>query len=197
MANAQGAFGLRYVSGPRVVIPCYIASSYATALYKGDPVVLSNEADDRDTTGNRLAVELATLTDGGVWFGVIEGFNHLETDLAKQYNPASTERIAYVILATPDTVFQIRGDGQGTPTKLFVGLNAVGIQGTASTVFGTSGVMLDEGGTTAPSADQSNPMLILNFKNVEDNELGDYAIYNVLINTGRNATGSRLGVAGV
>lgn len=196
MANKTGAFGLRYVSGPRIVIPCYIASGYATALYKGDPVTLSNAGVDRDATGHYTAVELATLTDGAPWFGVIEGFNELQTDLTKQYNPASTERMAYVILATPETVFEIRGDGGGAPTSLFPGLNAVGVQGTASTVWGTSGVMLDEGTATAPSADQSNPMLILSFKNVEDNELGDYAIYRVLINT-YNAVGTRLGVAGV
>lgn len=196
MANNTGPFGLRYVSGPRVIIPCYIASSYATALYKGDPVTLSNETDDRDATGHRTAVELATLTDAGVWFGVIDGFNELTSDLSKQYNPASTERIAYVILATPNTVFEVRGCGGGTPTSSFVGLNAVGYQGTASTAFGRSGVALDEGTTTAPSADQSNPMLILGFKDVADNELGDNAIYRVLINTGYNATGTRLGVAG-
>jgi len=197
MANAQGPFGLRYVSGPRVVIPCYIAASYATALYKGDPVVLSNEADDRDATGHYPSVELASLVDDGVWFGVIEGFDEDPDNLTRQYKPASTERMAYVILATPNTVFEIRGCGGGTPTDLFPGLNAVGVQGTASTVWGTSGVQLDEGSATAPSDDQSNPMLILSFKNVEDNELGDYAIYRVLVNTGYNAVGERLGVAGI
>lgn len=196
MSNATGAFGLRYVSGPKQIVTCYLAASYATALYKGDPVVLSNEADDRDTAGFYPAVEKATLTDGGIWFGVIDSFIPIASDLSKQYHPASTEQYVNVILGNPQTVFEIRGDGQGTPTKLFVGLNAVGIQGTASTVFGTSGVMLDEGGTTAPSADASNPMLILSVKNVADNELGDYAIYNVLMNTPGVVDVVRIGVAG-
>ena len=196
MSNATGPFGLRYVSGPRVVIPCYLAAGYATAMYKGDPVYLSATTADRDATGTRTSIIKATLTDGGIWMGVIEGFDPLPTDLTKQYNPASTERIAQVVLAGPETVFEIRGCGGGTPTSGFVGLNAVGIQGTASTVWGTSGVMLDEGTTDAPDADLSNPMLILSFKNVTNNELGDYAIYRVLVNTAYGATGLRLGVAG-
>ena len=196
MSNATGPFGLRYVSGPRVVIPCYLAASYATAVYKGDPVMISDAAADFDATGYRTAIEKATVTNGGIWHGVIEGFDPLPADLTKQYNPASTERIAQVILATPETIFEIRGCGGGTPTGAFVGLNAVGVAGTASTVWGTSGVKLDEGTATAPSADQSNPMFILSVKNVVDNVIGDYAIYRVLINTQYAAAGLRLGVAG-
>lgn len=201
MANATGPFGLRPVRSMNgapwngATIPCYIASGYATALYIGDPVTLSNEADDRDATGKKLSVELATLTDGGAIFGVITGMEPLESDLSKQYNPASTERVVHVAPAE-GVIYEIRGCGLGTPTDLFPGLNAVMLQGTASTVWGTSGVLLDEGGTTAPSADQSNPLLILNVKNVEDNTLADAAIYEVLINT-PNATGKYIGVAGV
>ena len=196
MSNATGPFGLRYVSGPRVVIPCYLAATYATAMYKGDPVMISDVAADFDATGYRTAIEKAVVTDGGIWHGVIEGFEPLPSDLTKQYNPASTERIAYVVLATPETVFEIRGCGGGTPTSAFIGLNAAARQGTASTVWGTSGVQLDEGTTDAPAGDQSNPMLILSVKNVTDNTLADFAIYRVLINTQYAAAGLRLGVAG-
>jgi len=199
MSNATGAFGLKPVrmfngspySG--MSIACYVASGYATALYVGDPVIHSNESDDRDATAKRLSVEKATLTDGGVIFGVIVGMDPLVTDLSKQYNAASTERIVHVAPAD-GIIYQIRGGGGGTPTKLFPGENAVMRAGTASTVFGTSGVYLDEGTTDAPDSDQSNTLYILNVKNVEDNTLGDYAIYEVLINTPYNATGLRLGV---
>lgn len=199
MANGTAAFGLKPVrmfnGSPYngAAIPCYIASTYATALYVGDPVMKSDESDDMDATGYRFTVEKATVTDGGIIFGVIVGFEPLQSDLSKQYNPASTERIAYVAPAD-GIVYQIRGCGGGTPTDLFPGQNAVMIAGTASTVFGTSGVKLDEGTTTAPSADQSNPLYILNVKNVADNALADYAIYEVLINTPYNATGRTLGV---
>ena len=199
MANGTGPFGLRPVrtfNGSPYngsTIACYVAASYATALYIGDPVTKNNEADDMDATGYRFTVEKATLTDAGVIFGVIVGFSPLQTDLSKQYNPASTERIAYVVPAD-GMIFDIRGGGGGTPTDLFPGENAVMKQGTASTVWGTSGVVLDEGGTTAPSADQSNTLYILNVKNVADNTLDDYAIYQVLVNTPFNATGRTLGI---
>jgi len=199
MSNKTGPFGLKPVrtfnGSPfnGAVIACYVASTYATALYVGDPVMKSDESDDMDATGKRFTIEKATLTDGGIIFGVIVGFNELVTDLSKQYNPASTERIAYVCPAD-GMIFQIRGSGGGTPTDLFPGENAVMYQGTASTVWGTSGVLLDEGDTTAPSANQSNTLYILNIKNVEDNSLDDYAIYEVLINTPYNATGRTLGV---
>lgn len=200
MANATNYFGLRPVKrlggGQFVTIPCYIAATYATALFIGDPVTLSNEADDRDTTGKMLSVELAALADASPIFGVITGMEPLASDLTKQYNPASTERVVHVTLATPDTVFEIRGNGVAAPTKLTPGLNAVMAQAASgSTVWGTSGVALDEG-TDAPAADQSNPLLILNIKNVEDNTLGVNAVYEVLVNT-PNATGTYLGVAGV
>jgi len=199
MANNEGPYGLKPVrtfNGSPYngsVIPCYVAASYAAALYIGDPVTKSDEADDMDATGKRFTIELATLTDGGLVFGVIVGFDELKTDLSKQYNPASTERIAYVCPAD-GMVFRIRGCGGGTPSDLFPGQNAEMIQGTASTAFGTSGVQLDEGTTTAPSADQSNPLYILNVANIEDNELGDFAEWEVLINTPYNAAGRTLGV---
>lgn len=199
MSNPTGAFGLRPVrllnggSWAQAVMPVYISASYATALYKGDPVIKDNEADDADATGYRFTVEKATVTDGGIIHGVIVGFEPLVTDLSKQYNPASTERIAYMI-PSEGVVFEIRGCGGGTPSSLWQGQNAVMVDGTANSSFGLSGVVLDEGTATAPSADQSNPLYILNVKNVADNELGDYAIYEVLINTPVNATGYRLGV---
>lgn len=200
MSNSEAVYGLkpvRTINGSPYngsVIPCYIAASYATALFVGDPVTKSDEADDMDATGKRFSVEKATVTDGGIIFGVIVGFNELQTDLSKQYNPASTERIAYVCPAD-GIVFKIAGCGGGTPTDIFPGQNAEMIAGTGSTVFGTSGVKLDEGTTTAPSADLSNPLYILNVVNREDNELADFAEWEVLINTPFDATGRTIGIA--
>jgi hypothetical protein len=199
MANATNYFGLRPVKrlggGQLVTIPCYVAATYATALFIGDPVTLSDAAADRDATGTMLSVEKSGVADTSAIFGVISGMDPLVTDLTKQYNPASTERIVHVTLATQDTVFEVRGNGVAAPTKLTPGLNAILAQAAnGSTVWGTSGIALDEG-TDAPAADQSNPLLILNIKNVADNELGVNAVYEVLVNT-PNATGTYLGVAG-
>jgi len=43
--------------------------------------------------------------------------------------------------------------------------------------------MLDEGTGTAPTNDQSTPLVILHVSDVEDNELGDHALWDVIINT--------------
>lgn len=200
MANATGAFGLRPVRHRNGTpyngqfIEAYVSSSYATALFIGDPVLMSPTLAEKDTTGERPTINKSAGTDGAIIWGVIVGFAPLQTDLEKVHNPASTERIAYVCV-DPDMIYEVRGDGGGTPSKVFPGQNAVLIQTAAgSTVTGLSGMHLDEGTTTAPSADQSNPLYILNIKRVEDNTLADNAIYEVMLNTNRNATGDRLGV---
>lgn len=201
MSNATGAFGLKPIrmwnGSPwnGMAHACYVGATYGTALYVGDPVILSNETDDRDATGHKLSVELASMGDTNKIFGVIVGMEPLVTDLSKQYNPASTARVVYVAPAD-GVIYQIRGCGGGTPVVGWVGLNAVLYQGTASTAFGTSGVMLDEGTSDGPAADLSNQLLILNYKNVEDNEVGDYAIYEVLINIPNDLAGTHLGIAG-
>ena len=203
MANVTGAFGLRpdrHLDGSvwnGATMRCYVSASYATALFVGDPVLLSAVTAERDTKGRYLSINKSAGTDGAIVFGVIVGFEANPDDLTKVYNPASTEAIALVARASDDLIFTIRGDGGGTPTKGFVGLNAVMIASTAgSTTTGLSGMELDEGTSDAPAADQSNTLFILGFKEVEDNELGDSAIYDVLINTNNNATGRILGVAG-
>lgn len=202
MANAQNFWGLRpvkHISGAPwngVTEKCYISSSYATALYIGDPVDVDDEADDAEATAMYTTIEKASVADGGVIYGVIVSFDDSE-GCSKVYNPASTERYANVCV-DPTVVYHIRGCGGGTPTSLFPFLNAVMLSGTASTVTGLSGVKLDEGTSTAPSSNASNPLLILRAANLPDNELGDYCVWEVMINTHilrAAATGNVTGVA--
>ncbi len=200
MANATGGFGLRpikHINGSPwngQVKECYISSSYATALFVGDPILFSATAAEKDTTGKRPTINKSDGLAGSLIRGVIVGFKELPTDLEKVYNPASTERVAYVAFGD-DVVYEIRGDGGGTPTKLFAGQNAVCIAtDTGSTTTGLSGMELDEGTTTAPTTTQNFTLHILNVKDVENNDLGDDAIYEVLLNTNENATGRFLGI---
>lgn len=204
MANTQNFWGLRpvkHIGGAPwngVTEKCYIASGYATALYIGDPVMISDEADDAEATAFYSSVEKATVTDGGIIYGVITSFDDSE-DSSTVYRAASTERYANVCV-DPTVVYEIRGCGGGTPTDIFPFLNAVMVDGTASTITGLSGVRLDEGTANAPSSDQSNPLLILRAANKPDNELGDYCVWEVLINTHQlrgAATGNVAGVAKV
>lgn len=199
MANDTGAFGLRpvrHIDGSPwngVTVPCYVSASYATALFVGDPVLISPTLAERDTTGTKPTINASAGTAGTLIRGVIDSFLQTDRD-STVYNPASTERIAMVCM-DPSVVYKVRGDGGGTPSKVFPGQNAVLIATSAgSTTTGLSGFHLDEGTTTAPNTTQNFTLHILNILNQEDNTLGDNAIYEVLLNTPENATGRFLGI---
>lgn len=203
MANPTGAFGLRpirHISGAPwngATVPCYISSSYGTALYIGDPVVQSPTAAEKMSTALHLTINKSEGTDTKLIIGVIVSFDVLETDLTKQYNPASTERIANVCM-DPSVVYEIRGDGGGTPVAAWVGRNAVCIAtGTGDTITGLSGMHLDEGTTAGPAANQSYPLLIIGASSRPgETPLGDNTLWEVLINSPYNSTGRVLGVSG-
>jgi len=113
------------------------------------------------------AINKATAGDAQRVTGAIVGFSALPSDLAKNYNPASTARVAWVA-DDPSLVFEIQADGAIPAAS--VGLNAVFIYTqSGSTTTGLSGVELD---TTSdvPAADASNQMLILRAVNREDND---------------------------
>jgi len=204
MANVDSPFGLRAIGSANgapvtgAVIPCYIAATYETALFKGDPVVVvaagSNSAREGDTIegdlpiGSLPAVERATVTDGGTVSGVIVGFAH-ETQDSLLYSPADTEAVAYVNI-DPNTLYEIQADGAVAATS--VGLNAVGIYtNSGDTTYGYSGLELDSGTTTAPSADASNPFTIERIISAPDNEPN--AAFNkvvVRINSSTRADGA-------
>lgn len=200
MANATGAYGLRpshYLNGTPwggETIKCYVSASYATALYIGDPILMTPTLAEKDTTGRYMTINVSAGTDGTIIRGVIVGFEPDPNNLSRTYLPASTGGYAYVAWATDDLVFTVRGDGGGTTSKVFVSQNAVLRSTGGSTATGLSGFMLDEGTTTAPSADQSNTLYILGVVDKEDNTLAANAEYYVLINTNNNATGRILGV---
>jgi len=199
LANKTGGFGLRplrHLSGSPwngATVKCYISSSYATALFIGDPVLLSPTLAEKDSTARFPTINKSAGTSGVIVFGVIDSFEELQTDLSKNYNPASTERIANVIV-DPDVVYAIRGDGTAL-TKVAPGQNAVMIAtGSGSTATGLSGMELDEGTTTAPNTTQAFTLHILGRQNIEDNELLADAVWEVILNTNENATGRRLGI---
>ena len=200
MANPTGAFGLRPVRHQNgspwngACVPCYCAAGYATALYIGDPVTASLVNADKDATGHYLSIVKSAGTTGTIIRGVICAFAPSPTNLELKYRVASTERIAYVCM-DQTVIYQIRGDGGGTPIDNWVGYNAVCIANSAgSATTGLSGMMLDEGTTTVPNQVQAYPLLITGMANTPDNELGDNAIWEVTLNTFFNATGLVLGV---
>ena len=200
MANKTGAYGLKPVrrfDGTNYngnTVKCYISASYATALYVGDPVLLTPTLAEKDTTGKHPTINKSAGTAATMVRGVIVSFEPDPDGLEKIYSPASTEGYANVCM-DEDVVFEIRGDGGGTPSAVFVGQNAVMIATTAGdTTTGLSGMNLDEGTTTAPNTTQNFTLHILNIKNSDDNELADDAVYEVLLNTSSNVTGRFLGI---
>ena len=199
MANATGAYGLKPVrmrnggAWAGQIEKVYISASYATALFIGDPVLLSPTLAEKDPTGRFQTVNVAVV-DSGIYAGVIVGFDANPDDLSKTYSPASTEGYAYIVRSR-NVVFSVRGDGGGTPSKVFPGQNAALIATAAgSTVTGLSGMHLDEGTTTAPTTTATLPLQILGIVDSPDNVLGDNAVYEVVLTTTNLAAGDTLGI---
>jgi hypothetical protein len=201
MSNVTQPFGLRpirmYNGSPwnGQTQKCFCSADYATALYVGDPVIISPTAaeDDATNTHNYPKINVATGGDTVVIYGVITSFDADPDRLTYQYRPASTERIANVC-TDYSVVYEIRGCGGGTPATDWISRNAVLYAGSASTVTGLSGFQLDEGTSAAPAADMSYQLRIIGRKDTADNTIADYCVWEVLLNT-PNTTGLVLGVS--
>lgn len=181
MANPNAPSGLRpirhrngapYNAGAN---PYYIASSYATALFVGDPVIKvaagSNPAAVTAPGAGEFAIgtlpqiEKATAGATNRITGVIVGFAADADDLTKQYNPASTERVAFVC-DDPDIIFEIQANGAIPAASM--GLNANLTFATAGDPqTGYSGVQLD---SASPAADATFQTLIMRAVNRANND---------------------------
>lgn len=185
MANVDSPFGFRPVRHRNgapyngACEPMFINSSYnSTGMFVGDLVVkvaagsntavVSAPGAGSFPPGALPAIELAAVTDGTFASGVIVGFAASPTNLALQYNPTSTERIAFVC-TDPDIVYEIQADGDLTETM--IGLNGTFIRtASGSTVTGLSGEELDTGTSTAPGANASLMLRIVGMVNRDDND---------------------------
>jgi hypothetical protein len=196
MPNANLVRGLiprRYRNGSPFMGPLrkyYVNAGDATALYIGDPVVLSGTGDAKGVPG----VTRATAATGPIT-GVVCGIANDETlpssnDMMMQgYRPASTA--GYVLVCDDPTVlYEIQEDGiGGTLTQTAIGLNAALIAGNGSTFTRYSGWMLDSS-TAAVTA--TLPLRIIGLSQTPDNEMGANAKWLVAINvpTETGAAGS-------
>lgn len=204
MPNLNSPFGLRpsrHKNGAPyngAVNPYYIPSSYGTALYVGDPVIITGTSNTAEVTaagygkfgpGTLPEINKATAAGGAYISGVIVGFAPLPTDLGKQYNAASTERVA-LVCDDPDVLFEVQEDIGGTAlAAVSVGLNVDMIFTNAgSTVTGMSGVEIDRSTAATTNTLQFKIMRLVNRV---DNEIGDYAKWLVMANlhTQRDLTG--------
>ncbi len=194
MANPTNAFGLRpvrYLSGASWTGACnpyYIGSADATVLFIGDPVTILGDANDAEVSavgagtfaaGMLAEIDITTLADGNQCTGIVVGVYPVN-ESSLPYKAASTEAIV-MVCDDPNVVYQIRDDGVAALAAISIGLNALIIAGTGDTATGRSGMKLDTNGT-APTADASNMLTILNLSRIPDNELAANAVWDVRIN---------------
>jgi len=185
--------------------PYYIASTYATALFVGDPVTIvaggSNSSastinKEEFPAGTLQSIEAATAGATNYITGVITGFYPTRDDLSKQYSPASTEGIAWVA-DDPDLIFVGQEDSAGSENILAadIGLNADLVAGSGgSTVTGISSWMID---STSANTTSTLQIKIMKLRNVTDNTIAaadtpaHYGQFEFMINlhTQRNLTG--------
>ena len=160
----------------------YVPSSYAVALFVGDPVVITGTSNTAAYNGNPPATlpEVNKAGAGTLISGVIVGFNPLPDDLTKTYNAASTERIVYVA-DNPDLVFEVQEDSGGTVLDATdVGLNISAVfTHTGSTASGKSGAEIDR---STVASTNTLPYKIMRLVNRVDNDLGDSAMWEVIAN---------------
>lgn len=180
MANTDARIGLRPVQHRNgapyngAVRPYYIPAAYGTALFIGDPVIITGTANTANVSavgagefqiGTLPEINKATMGDGNRITGVIVRFAALPTGLENRHNPASTERVAWVC-DDPDVIFEIQADGAVAATDIGANANLIATHA-GDTVSGLSGVELN---SAAMAADASNQLLIVAQVNREDNE---------------------------
>lgn len=204
MPNKDAAFGLRPVRtllgapyNAQMSNPYFVPSSYGTALFVGDPIALHTEPT---TNASALSTDfgefpigtLQTLIQasaGAFLLGAIVAFDILRTDLTKQYNPLSTERVVYVC-DDPWMIYHMQEDSDGNSMPVTdSGLNANIVSASGgSTVTGISDYEIDSN-TAATTA--SLNLRLLQLANIPDNAIGNQAVWEVMINQHdyRNTTG--------
>lgn len=198
MANVSAAFGARPVrhrSGAPYSGGCRLYySAGASALYLGDPVIVTNAGGNSSTYFNHVAgslptVALATAGAGNAITGFIVGF-FPETAQSAVYGVNGATRGVYVA-DDPDLVFEIQDDGVSASTVTFASesgnLNLSAFSGNTNT--GRSGATLNSTMTNG-ATDQ---LKVIGLAERANNAVGKFAVWEVVINNHTLVTG----VAGI
>ena len=186
MANADTPFGLKPIqlgSGQYRIRPYYVPATYATALFIGDPVIVTGTANtsevDEFIAGSLPEVNKATAGTTNKIAGVIVAVGADPDNRDKIYSPASTEAVVWVC-DDPDALFEIQADNQADIAATDIGSNAnVIYTDSGDTTTGLSGVELDTSSMTTTVGYQ---LKIQRLVNRPDNELGTNAKLVVSIN---------------
>ncbi len=185
MANPDTAFGLRPVQDLNgapyngAVKHYSTAAGDATAIYIGDPVILSGTSQ---TINGQIYMDVDQAATGDVIVGVVTAVLPVTQD-SLIYRAASTQRILAV--APPNLVYEIQEVSGGTPlTANDAGLNANIVVGSGSTATGYSGVELNN---ATEATTNTLDLQIVGFVNRADNAIGEHAKWLVRINRSQNA----------
>lgn len=144
-------------------IACVPASG--TAIYVGDIVAFNGSANTSALTncvggaeavGYPTVIRAANTATGQDIAGVVVGFAPEFSNLTRNYMGAAAAdvKIAYVVPATPDIVFETVVDESGTvfaTTMADVMMNHPTVTTAGSTVTGRSGMMIQGGGSATTS----------------------------------------------
>lgn len=192
MANSDTPFGLkpvRYMSGAPYngAVNAYsTAAGDATAIFVGDPVIISGTAQTIDGVIYQDVDQAAT---GDVIVGVVvsvdpalgSGANGRDSGV---HRAASTQRIVYVA-DDPNLLFEIQEVSGGTAlTAAAIGLNADFVVAAGNATTGKSGVELNN---ATEATTNTLDLQIVGFQNRPDNEVGEHAKWLVRINRHQRA----------
>ena len=181
MANTDTPFGLkpvRYLSGAPYNGAANIystAAGDATAIYIGDPVIISGTAQ---TIDGAIYQDVDQAATGDVIVGVVVGVLP-DTRDSLIYRAASTQRLL-VVCDDPNVVFEIQEVSGGTPLAANdMGMNANFVVAAGSATSGRSGVELNN---ATEATTNTLDLQICGFVNRPDNEIGEHAKWLVRIN---------------
>lgn len=181
MANVDSPFGLkpvRTLSGAPYsasIREFSTATGDATAIFIGDPVILSGTSQ---TIDGQVYLDVDQAATGDVIVGVVVGVKPVTAESLK-YRAASTQRILRVATA-PDLLYEIQEVSGGTAlTANDAGLNANFVVGSGSTTTGYSGVELNN---ATEATTNTLDLQIVDFVNRPGNEIGEHAKWLVRIN---------------
>ena len=184
MANADTPFGLRPLrrldgaSWTGGVQKMLVEDDYGTALFIGDPVIITGGTGSDDASGHYNIANIASAGDTKRIAGAIVSIDPIYNNLSLKHIPATTGGYVYVV-TDPWVVFAVQDNAGATLTSASVGANAVLASGTGSTVTGLSGWEL--AAATAPAANSSMQLVIVGVHQREDNTVGTNVIWEVLI----------------
>lgn len=186
MANVDSPFGLRpvrYMSGAPYngAVNIYsTAAGDATAIFVGDPVIISGTAQTIDGVIYQDVDQAAT---GNVIVGAVVAVLPVTRD-STIHRAASTQRLL-AVADDPNLLFEIQEVSGGTAlTADDMGLNANFVVGTGNATTGLSGVELNN---ATEATTNTLDLQIVAFANRPGNEIGEHAKWLVRINRHQRA----------